>query len=122
MKILIGIISNRKLVPFYFSKNIFELVEYSKSKGINVSVQEFRAVSVEQMRNYCCDFVIDNNFDYVYMVDDDMKYPKESIYKLLQHKLKFVVGSATQRYSPFYPTQYKSLNLDNFKEIKQKRI
>jgi len=119
-KILIGIISNREFIPSYFVRNLFELVEHTRKIG-KVAVQEFRAVEVQQMRNNCCIYALDNNFDYIFMLDTDMTYPAFSIAKLIKHNKDFVVGSATQRTFPFYPTQYKEIACKDFKS-KENRV
>ena len=120
-KVLIAIINNRNDVPMYFCQNLFELIEYTKFNKMKVAVRSFSSVEVQQMRNLACIFSIKNNFDYIFMLDTDMKYPKDSIVKLIKHDKEIVVGSATQRKYPFYPTQYKKLGIENFKS-KSNRI
>jgi len=115
-RVLLAIINNRKYVPMYFCQNIFELIDYSRVNGIKIDIRTFSAVEVQQMRNIACNFAIENNFDYIFMVDTDMQYPIDSIVRLISHDKNFVVGSATERYPPFYPTQYKKLNVKNFKD------
>jgi len=119
-KILIGIINNREYVPASFIQSLLGLLEYTR-KHTSIVVQEFKAVEVQQMRNNCCLFALNGGFDYIYMVDTDMTYPNYSIVELLKHNKEFVVGSATQRNPPFYPTQYKKLNAGNFKS-KENRV
>jgi len=113
--VLLAIINNRKDVPMYFCQNIFEIMEYSRANGVKVSIRTFSAVEVQQMRNMACNFAVENNFDYIFMVDTDMQYPMDSIVRLIKHDKDFIVGSATERHPPFYPTQYKKLNVKNFK-------
>jgi len=114
-KILIAVINNRKDIPMYFCQSLFELMEYTRVNKIKVDIRTFSFVEVQQMRNKACVFAIENNYDYIFMLDTDMKYPRDSIVKLLSHNKEFVVGSSTQRNHPFYPTQYKKLNVKNFK-------
>lgn len=115
-KVLLGIISNQSNWPVYFVTSIIEMYNYTKdNSNIDVKLRIFSAVEVQQMRNYCCMHAIEAGFDYVFMVDTDMVYPKDSIIKLVKHNKDFVVGSATQRMTPFLPTQYKEFKEKNFK-------
>lgn len=114
--VLIGIISNRASWPVYFCRSLFELYDYTNNCGIQAHMQTFSAVECQQMRNHCCLFALENKFDYVFMLDDDMTYPIDSIEKLIKHNKDFVVGSATQRFPPFYPTQYKDAKAKVFKD------
>jgi len=116
IKVLLGVISNRGSMPTYFVKDLFELFEYSRSNGIKADIRTFDAVEVQQMRNKCCNHAIDEGYDYVFMLDDDMTYPRDTLVKFLKHDKDFVVGSATQRIYPFFPTQYKKFSKEKFKE------
>lgn len=113
--VLIGVISNRASWPVYFCRSLFELYNYTNQIGINAHMRTFSSTEVQQMRNHCCLFAIENKFDYVFMLDDDMTYPIDSIERLIKHNKDFVVGSATQRVPPFLPTQYKNAEAKNFK-------
>jgi GT2 family glycosyltransferase len=114
-KVLLGVITNRGFLPTYFVKSLFELFDYTRHNGIKVDIRTFSAVEVQQMRNRCCRHAIDNGYDYVFMLDDDMMYPRDSITELIKHNKDFVVGSATQRNFPYFPTQYKKFLKDNLK-------
>lgn len=120
IKVLLGVITNRGFLPTYFVKSLFELFEYTKDNGIKADIRTFGSIEVQQMRNKCCRFAIENKYDYVFMLDSDMLYPRDSIIKLMKHKVDFVVGSATQRIYPFLPTQYKKF-IEGFKD-KSNRI
>jgi hypothetical protein len=120
-RVLLGIITNRGSLPTYFVKCLFELFEYTRLKKIKADIRTFDAVEVQQMRNKCCNYAVENNYDYVFMLDEDMIYPSNSVVKLIKHNKDFVVGSATQRIYPFFPTQYKKFSENNFKD-KENRV
>ncbi len=120
-RVLIGIISNRKEAPLSFFKSLSELADFTNYKGIKADIRFFSAVEVQLMRNNCVLYAIKENYDYIFMLDQDMVYPKDSIVKLIKHNKEFVVGSATQRNHPFFPTQYKKFKTKGFKQ-KDNRI
>lgn len=115
-KVLLGVISNRSNWPVYFVNSLIALYMTTKEEGnIDIKIRIFGAAEIQQMRNYCVKHAIENGYDYIFMLDEDMMYPKDSIIKLIKHDKDFVVGSATQRMSPFLPTQYKEYKDNNFK-------
>jgi len=114
-KILLAIISNRKYYPAYFVRSVFAIANHTRQFH-DLDIQTFESVEVQQMRNNACHFAIHHKYDYLFMLDDDMNYPQKCIVELMKHKKEFVVGSATQRRPPFYPTQYKNLNAKRFKD------
>ena len=115
IRVLLGVITNKGSLPTYFVKCLFELSEYTRAKGIKAEVRTFDAVEVQQMRNKCCRHAVEEGYDYVFMLDDDMTYPRDTVLKFIKHNKDFVVGSATQRIYPFFPTQYKKFSKDAFK-------
>ncbi len=120
-KVLLGVITNRGSMPTYFIKSLFEIFEFTRASGIQAEIRTFDSVEVQIMRNKCCNHAVDEEFDYVFMLDTDMKYPRDSVVRLIKHDKDFVVGSATQRIYPFFPTQYKKFSQDTFKN-KENRV
>ena len=120
-RVLLGVITNKGNMPTYFVKSLFEIFEFTRANGIKADIRTFDSVEVQIMRNKCCNHAIDEGYDYVFMLDTDMKYPRDSVVKLIKHNKDFVVGSATQRTYPFFPTQYKKFSKDNFKS-KENRV
>ena len=118
IKIFIAIISNRERVPKFFMNSMINLFAKTKEK-YDVEMGCAAAVECNLMRNYACK-VAEEQYDYIYMVDEDMEYPADSIIKLMKHKKDFVTGSATMRSPPYNPTQYKkwrSTKLSNPKNL-----
>jgi len=120
-KVLLGVITNSGSMPTYFVKSLFEIFEFTRANGIQAEIRTFDSVEVQIMRNKCCNYAVEEGYDYVFMLDTDMKYPSDSVVKLIKHDKDFVVGSATQRLYPFFPTQYKEFLKDTFKN-KENRV
>jgi len=106
-KILIAITSNRERVPKFFMTSMINLYSKTKEK-YNVDIANISAVECNLMRNYACQIAINKGYDYLFMVDEDMEYPADSIIKLIKHNKDFVTGSANTRTPPYLPTQYKN--------------
>ena len=116
-KILIAIISNRSVVPKFFMTSMINLYSKTKEK-YDVDIANIVAVECNQMRNYACQMALEKGYDYIYMVDEDMEYPADSIIKLIEHKKEFVVGSACTRNPPYPPTQYRAWRSSNLADPK----
>jgi len=105
-KILIAIISNRERVPKFFMTGMINLYSKTKEKHI-VDIANISAIECNLMRNYACQISLNKKYDYIFMVDEDMDFPEDSIIKLVEHDKDFVTGAANTRTPPYPPTQYK---------------
>lgn len=114
-KVLIAVISNRKDWPEYFCISLIEMYIFTRKYFENTYIQVFKAPEINHMRNMACVFAEENKFDYIIQLDEDHKYPKDMIVKLLSHKKDFVTGITRQRQAPFLPTQYKQFVEKKFK-------
>jgi len=116
-KILIAITSNRERVPKFFMTSMINLYSKTKEK-YSVDIANISAVECNLMRNYACQIAINKGYDYLFMVDEDMEYPEDSIIKLIKHNKDFVTGSANTRTPPYLPTQYRAWRSSNLADSK----
>ena len=57
-------------------------------------------------RERIAEIAIENDFDYLFMIDDDMLSPPDLIFKLLEHNVDIVAALAFTRYPPHNPVIY----------------
>lgn len=105
-KILIGIPNNRETLPVFFVKSLFGLFAETK-KLYDVEILMYGTTYVGAMRNFLCQYAINNKFDYIFMTDADEIYPKESIIKLMSHNLDIVSGFYQRRKKPYSAVQFQ---------------
>lgn len=92
-RILIAIPTNRNIEAQTF-KSIYDLeVPY----GYEVDFQYFWGYQVEQVRNLIAHFTIHNQYDYLFSVDSDIAFPRDTLRKLLEHNVDVVSGLYIQR-------------------------
>ena len=75
-------------------------VEYQFSTG--TVGQVFTALARETLAEYA----VDNGFDYLFMIDDDMIVPIDIFEKLVRHDVDIVAGLAFTRNAPHKPVLY----------------
>jgi glycosyltransferase involved in cell wall biosynthesis len=92
-RILIAIPTDRNIHPETF-KSIYELEVPS---GYETYFQFFYGYAVDQVRNLIAHWAIQNHFDYVFSVDYDISFPKDTLEKLLSHDKDIVSGLYRQR-------------------------
>ena len=91
-KILIGIPTARNIEPDTF-KAIYDL---EVPEGYETTFQFFYGYNIDQVRNLIADWVV-NGFDYLFSVDSDIAFPKDTLTKLLAHDQDVVSGLYIQR-------------------------
>jgi len=128
-KILIALIDNRYELLKPFVASLIGLYKYT-SQYHNVDILNVDGNFIDQMRNEAAKKAIEGKYDYVYMVDTDQIYPKESIIRLLKHNKDIVGGLYYKRKSPHHPVHFKKVkmrllqgdNIEHFPEGKLKQI
>jgi GT2 family glycosyltransferase len=63
------------------------------------------------MRNIAVEYAKANDYDYVFQVDTDMIYPKETIVELIKHKKQIIGGLYFKRQKPHTPVHWKKLSM-----------
>ncbi len=98
MKITLAICTNRGIRP-KTAQCLLDLVNYSKEVDFQVLVAE-RGFTIAENRNYCVVQAQRNKSDYLFFVDDDMTFPKDTLEKLLAHKVGVVGVNSYSRCLP----------------------
>lgn len=91
--ILIAIPTSQNIHPETF-KSIYE---QEIPEGYVVHFQYFYGYCIDQVRNLIAHYSIENHYDYVFCIDYDMSFPKDTLKKLLSHDKPLVTGLYIQR-------------------------
>lgn len=91
-KILIAIPTARNIEAETF-KSIYDL---EIPDGYEAQFQYFYGYNIDQVRNLIADWVV-KGFDYLFSVDSDIAFPKDTLKKLLSHDRDMVTGLYIQR-------------------------
>jgi GT2 family glycosyltransferase len=91
-KILIAVPVQKYLEVQTF-KAIYDL---EVPEGYDIDFQPFISEQVDQVRNNICEWVL-NGYDYLFSVDSDIAFPKDTLKKLLAHDVDMVSGIYRQR-------------------------
>jgi glycosyltransferase involved in cell wall biosynthesis len=91
-KILIAIPTAKYIEPETF-KSIYDLIV---PDDCEVTFQYFFGYRVDQVRNLIADWVV-NGFDYLFSVDSDISFERDTLQKLLAHDKDMVSGLYIQR-------------------------
>lgn len=129
MKTLIGI-NNLTLVDQYVYSNHMQLA-YRLGKNHpndNFALCNPRRMSIDRMRNFCATAALEQEFDYVFFIDDDVLVPSTNVFKMLQEADKDIVAGVTLvRGYPFHPmlfdfsrSQEETHYVDNYMELADK--
>lgn len=129
MKILIALIHNRETMNTAFVSSLMSLYEETKKKH-KVQIKLINGNFICQMRNLAAEYAIENKFDYLFQLDTDMIYPKDTILRLLKHKKDIIGGMYYTRKSPHNPVHWKKAkknifdksNIEYFPENKLKAV
>jgi len=92
-KILIGIPTAKYIEPETF-KSIYDL--YIPS-DYEVDFQFFYGYNIDQIRNLIASWITNGPYDYLFSVDSDIIFPKDTLCKLLMHDKDVVTGIYRQR-------------------------
>lgn len=90
-RILIGIPTAKYIEPQTF-KSIYDL---EVPEGYKVDFQYFYGYNIEQVRNLIAHWAV--NYDYLFSVDSDIAFEKDTLVKLLSHDKDMVSGMYIQR-------------------------
>jgi cellulose synthase/poly-beta-1,6-N-acetylglucosamine synthase-like glycosyltransferase len=129
-KIMIALITNQGILPINFVSSLMGMYEYTK-EFYNISLKDIKVISntyVDNMRNIAVDEAQKSNYDYLFMLDVDMIYPKNSIVDLMKHKKEVIGGLYYRRKSPHLPVHWKKVgrhldkHIEWFEEGKIKQV
>jgi FkbM family methyltransferase len=91
-KILIGIPTAKNIGVETF-KSIYDL---EVPEGYTVDFQYFFGYNIDQVRNLIAKWIVDG-YDYLFSVDYDVSFPKDTLKRLLAHDVDLVSGLYIQR-------------------------
>lgn len=74
---------------------------HSIASGIEVLVINLQGSQISHSRNNIVGTALENNVDYLMWIDSDMKLPKDTIVRLLQHKKDIVGATYNKKVPPF---------------------
>lgn len=92
-RILIAIPTNRNIEAQTF-KSIYDLII---PDGYVADFQYFWGYQVDQVRNLIAHWTIQNGYDYLFAVDSDISFERDTLLKLLSHNRDIVSGIYIQR-------------------------
>ena len=92
-RILIAIPTNRNIEAQTF-KSIYDLII---PEGYVADFQYFWGYQVDQVRNLIAHWTIQNGYDYLFAVDSDISFERDTLLKLLSHNRDIVSGIYIQR-------------------------
>lgn len=93
-KILIGIPTAKNIEVQTF-KAIYDLIV---PEGYETTFQFFYGYNVDQVRNLIADWMVKGDWDYLFSVDYDISFDKNTLVKLLSHQKSIVSGLYIQRF------------------------
>jgi glycosyltransferase involved in cell wall biosynthesis len=85
------------------AKNLIEaetfksIYDQEVPEGYETVFQYFYGYQVEQVRNLIADWIVKGGYDYLFAVDSDVAFPKDTLKKLLSHNKDMVTGLYIQR-------------------------
>jgi len=102
MRITLALCTNRE-VKARTVASLLELVSCSKEIDFHVLVAN-RGYTIAENRNYCVVQAQRNQSDYLLFIDDDMTFEKETLEKLLAHKVDVIGVNSYSRCLPLSST------------------
>lgn len=91
--ILVAIPTAKYIEPETF-KAIYDLI---KPNNTQVEFQYFYGYNIDQVRNLIADYSINNRFDWVFWVDSDISFARDTLVKLLSRNKEIIGGVYRQR-------------------------
>lgn len=109
MRGLIGV-PHTGLVPWEFSEALRSL---DMPEDCEIHIGGIANSVVHIGREATCALALQNNFDWIVMIDSDMVPEPQTIKKLLRHNKEIVSAPCFKRTPPFTPCFYKKLAVEN---------
>lgn len=103
-KILIGL----PCTGYYHFTTVSSIMTMQMPKDIEVNFRFVSNCLIYDAREGLCKYALENNFDYVFMIDSDMLVPQDIIIKYLEtlETCNIVTGLIFKRSYPFQPCIY----------------
>lgn len=103
MKILIGINTLTQVEQSIYANHIQFFYRLGRHYGntVEFGINTPRRQSIDRMRNTSAKIALDNNFDYLMFIDDDVHIPIDTLDKLLEADKDIIAGWTIIRGHPF---------------------
>lgn len=118
------VIPARGMNPSMFTYDLAALVAYSTAclvhndiADLTLTIQEGTYIHVN--RNDLMGTALRAEADYTFWLDDDMRFPRDTLLRLLQHNVPFVGVNMSTRILPLRPTAIKSLERGEFLQTRE---
>lgn len=108
MKVKIGIPA-RDTVMTGFAHSLAMLVGYSVAAGIEVSLTTSAGTLICDQRNNLAKATLDEGCDYLLFLDSDMRFPSDTLVRLLAHEEPIVTCNYSTRRSPPEPVAFRDI-------------
>ena len=100
-----------------FTYDLGQLIGYSTMTLVNEGVADIGLVFgdnsyIHRNRNDLAQHVVEKGYTHALFLDDDMKFPKDTLLRLLKHRLPIVGVNYPTRRIPFTPTAIKRSGLN----------
>lgn len=99
-KVVIGIPSGDDFMAD-FGMALSAMVAYCVEVGIPVAVKNHKRTVISFARNDLCNFAIAHGADYLFMVDSDMRFPPDTLQRLLLHDKDIACATYNRRVPPY---------------------
>ena len=97
---------NHKDMAFYMGAMQMQAKERHESPRYEFSMISMGRFFTPVARELICLHALKNGFDYVFMTDDDMLFPRDTVFRLLAHRKDIVGALAFTRKPPHTPVMY----------------
>lgn len=108
---MIGVIADHAARYTWFTESLTALKP--KNTEIRYRVGANRGVSRDSLAREC----LDEDFDWIFFVDDDQTFPDDVLVRLLSHEQPVVSALIVQRGAPFLPTAYAGFENGKFSPL-----
>jgi hypothetical protein len=89
--------------------NVTNFFKMQSPAAFDVILEQPYGFKVPDARNFIVNKAIEENFDYIFFVDDDVLIPRNSLVKLIHHKADIVGGFYYRKY---YPLESVGMHVD----------
>jgi len=96
----------RDTVDLFWAYDYMQMIVTAVMRGISIDPWIMTGASLSQQREGLVDSALASDATHLMWIDADMRVPKDTIPRLLAHKLPAVCASYTTRAAPYLPLAY----------------
>jgi hypothetical protein len=100
-EVLIGILT-REIIHIQWALAFKTLILPSSAGWVTISGMPF-----DHGRNLCCQRLLENDYQYLLFIDDDVMLPPDAYLKLVNHKADIISGLYMRRTEPICPVMMR---------------